>query len=1273
MTTSPENPEPKVKSAETDLPNPVLESGASAGKKSLDEIYKFLETYDREKTTPNSFTTSDNSGHSQTSKQPGELGAERSGPSEQLRRALSNTRDFAYGRHLETPVTEPLTVGGLNLRGPFRLHEVQIGDDPKANKAGKEGLAIDVPTTTGARPPIEYVMADVPAVAKDAVRPAAQPEIAANGSQELKYPNGESAIVGRENGQANDVVFRDKSGQEISHYVKKGDEWFSQTRDGMRAKLEGRIEVSGKGDIALEVEANTWKTLKTDGQVQMERANADGSRVGFTKDGLPNHVVRKDRSAVEVDYSGKEPSAFREYDAAGKLTTSWTKNGDKWSGSPASQEQRKNMSLATNGNYQYESSDGFKYTVTGDSGKVIDDLGVNVTRDAQGRVQEIRYPGGQKTRTFGRDEKGDVNSIVTSDQNGKVTLTKDGGKWLMQMGSMPPIPFPGDVKVSGNNDISFEVKSGTWMTEKPNGSSVVEKAGPGGSRVSKDQTGNVDQITRPDGSVVEGRYRDGKLYQVTEYSADSRQKTSWVDKGGGNFESVPPTGEVRQNIKMFDTGLTLWEGQNGTKQGKLGDGRDVMEKPGQAKFTFNDKGHIDSITYVSGEQVRFGHYDNGQIKEVSQWKDGRMLRTQVRDGEGSNSWTAKDAAGRAVGKWSGDYQVTPDGTLRHKDNSAKNKDGAWTVVKPDGVNYREVVNADGSRRLTKPDKSFVEIDRQGMVRRMGTSKDNYRLLDYENGQLTKVYDYRKGKAAGVWEPQKDENIRDLKVTDTGDITYRTKDGGAVIGKSNLSAVMLEKEGYMTRVVQPDGTSRTFDYRPNGEGQKILASITDIRRGENGQGKIEKWMHELDANGKPTNNFYTEGRDGKKTYRKDVEVGRDGDYEYKANDGKLRVAKAGRDNSGGMSENVDEARDRLMEAMESHMDQPRRARMAAMMKQFETRAQTRIEDQVLAKQDREKVEAEWSKKVAGTYDHLYEMTKEHGSKAPYDMAMRTKLIENALLFSMEPTKNNQGGHGTCWIEGPINLIGWTNNPDKMARLVSQVSTTGTFTPVEGTNKSKGSPKTYAIAAGQLKLDGEARNWTIGNGMQSIARSPIGQICDHTLSFIGGRKDGGTNGGTWESFTTTGNRWYYGSQELLRMATGDTAKLVRIGSNNLTGHDVSKLTGSGLKDEMLKKGGVVLVGPGHIFAAKMVHQNGKRVIVGDNQWGPDNDQKIGTVNDVASWSVRTGRERYKPEMPGSLKVASDDHRRNDGNNNNNRSRPRFYGPSPVYRSSGPEAQS
>src|SRR5207253_1727416 len=111
--------------------------------------------------------------------------------------------------------------------------------------------------------------------------------------------------------------------------------------------------------------------------------------------------------------------------------------------------------------------------------------------------------------------------------------------------------------------------------------------------------------------------------------------------------------------------------------------------------------------------------------------------------------------------WSGDYRVTASGEVRFREtprpgttggtttNNAN--DGFWSVQRLDGTQFRERTNADGSTTRRMADRSTVEIDRDGLVRKVSMSQHDYRTFDYVNGQLSRVSDYRQGRQPQVRE------------------------------------------------------------------------------------------------------------------------------------------------------------------------------------------------------------------------------------------------------------------------------------------------------------------------------------------------------------------------------------------------------------------------------------------------------------------------------------------------------------------------------------------
>jgi hypothetical protein len=318
--------------------------------------------------------------------------------------------------------------------------------------------------------------------------------------------------------------------------------------------------------------------------------------------------------------------------------------------------------------------------------------------------------------------------------------------------------------------------------------------------------------------------------------------------------------------------------------------------------------------------------------------------------------------------------------------------------------------------------------------------------------------------------------------------------------------------------------------------------------------------------------------------------------------------------------LEASRERLYKTLEENFSGDRLERIDNMMTEFEQRGKERVEARVLAGHDRATEEKEWNEKIKKTYDNLNDMVDSDSSSAPFDQATRANLAENALYLVMEPSKSNQGQHGTCWIESEINLLGLTNHPDDMTRLLKEVATTGSYTDTDG--------QKYNVPNQLLQFPGEEKSWTISNADNGL-RSPVGAIFDRTVSYLEGRTDGGTNGGTPEEAAL-----------LMKKVTGDTVQqIVPIRDNNLSQSDIDRITSSQYRQAMLEQGGVINLGPGHMFVTRLVKNNGEWDIVGDNQWGAQNDQLIGRVTNLDSWNVQTTQESFRPDSQDFLRIADD----------------------------------
>ncbi|MBX9688463.1 MAG: hypothetical protein K2X27_17265 [Candidatus Obscuribacterales bacterium] len=788
---------------------------------------------------------------------------------------------------------------------------------------------------------------------------------------------------------------------------------------------------------------------------------------------------------------------------------------------------------------------------------------------------------------------------------------------------------------------------------------TAAEATPDGAKFSRNADYTLAKLTRKDGSTVEINYQDGKKNQIIDTSKDGSSRTIYTlnpkggwdaDKqtkdAGGSFQSDKKSGIKYRDINIDDNGITKAVDMVGFNHVTMPDGTQL--NPG-ARYTFDEKGRIASIGYMPGENrnVRL-HYDaNNKIDRVETLDDeGKLQQTRSKTAEGE--WTVTTRGSSAGTKWQGDIEVTKEGTFKQRDSKDRAA-GVWDVITP-FEQFKERQSPDG-RQISRSYKNGKEIDYvkaengEERITKLTRGKESREFRYDAQGKLLELTDTT---ASGRQTLRTEEML--ASIDPSGATTLTRADGSKISKKADFSSEEQDKDGNISRVGTKDGRSRSFDYEMVNN-QKLLVRITDSKPDPKGGQSSEVLNRKKNPDGNYTNEFFAVLAGGKEKVARSVEVLSNGDYKYNTADGKEQIAKVSDSNrSSGFSGGVLEARERLLASLDGQLDAARKSRLETMMKEFEKRAETAVERQSIAGGNKDAITEKWEKKIAKTYDHLAQMMEENPSTAVYNQAMRAKLVENFLWISADTTRGAQDV-GNCWELSGRNLTGMQNNPDSMARMLKEVSLTGTFTAVHGGMKSKDSldrrkgdldaAKKFTIPKNMLQLDRVNAGWSIDKpndsywqgGIGTMPSTPVGYILDNVLGYMGGRKSHAQlDGGTWESFPSpSGNTregWYHGINELMYMATGErTAKPVRVASNDITDGDIRNLTDKRLQKQLLENGGALLLGPGHMFAVKLVKNAGEWQIVTDNQWGTGGDQVIGRVTDLRSWNVQTTRVKYK----------------------------------------------
>lgn len=1185
-----------------------------------------------------------------------------------LHRSASPAGQIVDRRQL-SPVNERLLIDLLS-----DVHSE--GDNPPANRSGERNVIIQFPALfsrsgesksnshrqnnsepeilarsggQGEEMDIFAVVAKFEAKEEGLVEAKSDAKVDLPREVKTKYPHDKGELRAKRDQEGNLTEFSltDKDGEMNFHRDELG-RWIKTDRFGVESLVNGKFELSGDNELVYKKPNGEMHVHKPDGTVSKGRVLTDGSTVTLDDSGSKAVVLnRKDGSKVECQYDSDKLSKVVETDQTGMLRTTWTKDGagiwhakskskdkdGKWLETGEASGERRNLELALNGRYTYEDKLQYRHVLNGDGSERIEP---KVTTNNDGtKTVEIQYPDGKGFRTLTLNRDNQLVKFTEQDADGKRSYFKDEkGNWFMRAG-LKNVSVGGDFQLLKNGDFVSRDRD-HYDIQQLDGTIIHEKVNSNGSRLRLNDDNSVSILSRKDGSTVRIGYADGEKRLIVDTNKDETQRTVWVknDDGiwlsqsqkrdrDGSWTSDGKPSEQRKDIEVNGQGLTIATDLRGFKHVIGADGSRLNEGPGGSKFTFDSKGRIESITYGQGSNraFKFQYDDSDNLSKVEVYDgNGRLQQTRSKVADGQ--WRVSKSDGTDGGVWNGEMKLSPEGNFLQQDLEDR-ESGQWQVTTPGYERYNERVSFDG-RNITRiyPDKAQIDSERndkgEERVVRITRGKELREFRYDSSGKLSEVVDTT-SKATNTWRPEGDQ----VKIYPNGDVAYGRTDGSAVIKKGNFSTVEIDKDGDITRVSTKDGKTRTFEFDLVKD-KKELVRISDTRTTSEGE-RTEIWNRRRNADGSVGSQFVSTTAGGQERVRDGIEVLQDGDYTYKSSDGKDRIAKVGRsDDAGAFSDTVDDARDRLKESMESHLDETRRARLDAFMKQFEKRAGDRVEAMVAAGIDKDKAQQEWEQKLAKTYDHLSAMVRGEGASSPvYDQVTRVKMVENAMYLFMEPTLMNQGNHGTCWIEAGNNSIGCVNHPDAMARMLREVSLNGTFQTTDG--------QTRAIPKRLLNFDREAQQWTIENAQQprgTYTRSAVGQVFDHVASWLSdGRMDGGTHGGSPQ-----------GCSRALKLITGDSVPIVNISSNQVNRGDASRILSERYRQALLEKGALIVVGPGHMFSQKLVKNNGEWQVIWDNQWGPRNDAVIGRISDLRNWNVQPSINSFKPETPG-LRVHED----------------------------------
>ena len=811
--------------------------------------------------------------------------------------------------------------------------------------------------------------------------------------------------------------------------------------------------------------------------------------------------------------------------------------------------------------------------------------GARASFDANHRLSKITRKDGTVI------EQVNENTIVEARPGQKpVTWTNLGGLWSADNGEKPRK----NLSLKDNASLTFDDANGVKHTINGRGLETLEGAGLG--KITPDTSNRPSEVETADGKKIRKyEYFDEKGNDIksvtivdkekgtsTVYTRDSATSKTWRSDNRGSWSgeirvSADGVHSIRSTTRRYD------DDDDNNDAGKWTsyhpDGRETSDVVGNdGSRASYDKNNV-LVSYRGADGVRIDrvgdtitHYDP-KIGTTVNWNKG------------------------ADGNWTSDSPQFKD--TRKEISFNTNGEFAYTNERGGKVQERR----DGSKQIVEKDGTKLDFDNNGQIIKAVKGNLERNFIRDAQGGIVSVRDKnltnKEERSVFDRRPPGEENRSNIHVGPNGDLSYQNPDGSAVIERSNMLHIDLDKDGDITRVVGPKST-REYQYIGEGD-NKAVANIIDTRKSEKGD-KVENWTRVANPDGTLSNEFRSVDDKGKqRKSRYNITPCADGEYEYRlATDKpgeKVHVERLNKEGIDGMPEGIEDARSELIAQLEGVMDKARLDQNVAFMKTFEKRMMDQTELQIAAGIDREAVLKETERQIVDTYYNCARLCVAQAPQQMYSQKDRVALAENLLYLAADPTDIKQGNQGTCWWESSWNIGVFQRNAGHGSRLIADVALTGQYTSTAG-KLSGGAPKTIKVPANYVNFrnNDSGGSWTPQNARSGSHRSKVGMMMDQIgPPLYGARSWGHSNAGDHGE-----------ARNIVYMITGKDE--IRHGSSGLGRHE---------KLQLLKTGGWTSSGGGHMWGYSMhKDKDGSWVVIKDDQY-KGADHVIARIKDLRQW--------------------------------------------------------
>ncbi|MDQ5936842.1 MAG: hypothetical protein QG574_4182, partial [Cyanobacteriota bacterium erpe_2018_sw_21hr_WHONDRS-SW48-000092_B_bin.40] len=253
----------------------------------------------------------------------------------------------------------------------------------------------------------------------------------------------------------------------------------------------------------------------------------------------------------------------------------------------------------------------------------------NVSTDAQGRVNKVIYADEGKTREFGRDASGEINKLTTSTKDGTWTYIKENGQWQM-LGENGSKTAASGFDINKNGEFSRYLENGEVQIQALDGKITKEHINAIGGQVRTNSDGQVEKVSRSDGSVLTANYQAGKLTSIsqikdgvtTTFTRQILESNAGENAGkDAGEDSVWQSNEAEPrsvtNLELHKNGNLSFNSADGTKHIIRSSGGEIEEGSGKGKYQFDDEGRVTSIENADGKKLRTLTYSERNLEPSS--------------------------------------------------------------------------------------------------------------------------------------------------------------------------------------------------------------------------------------------------------------------------------------------------------------------------------------------------------------------------------------------------------------------------------------------------------------------------------------------------------------------------------------------------------------------------------------------------------------------------------------------------------------------------------